>query len=104
MAYHSGMKEHRWQEDSEGRGFLVCADCSEWCWPGQSVRGYYRMSGYDSVTGSSFSWTVFGPEPDHGGCQCLCPNPVRNVSVVEKCTFPVASSCDEVIVSDVMDS
>lgn len=98
------MTGHRWEEDPGGNGFLVCPRCGEWSWPGQDVKGYYLMRARDSGTNLTYSWTVFGPEPDYAGAKYLGPFSPTDVSVAEKRTIPVSQSCDECLVSDVMAS
>lgn len=98
------MSEHSWTEDPAGGGTLVCSECGEWCWPEKDVKGRYHMRGRDGETGLIYSWFTYGPKPDYEGAGWPGPSRPTDVSVVEKRTIPVSSSCDEYRVSEVMDS
>lgn len=98
------MEGHCWKDPTTQSGILVCSECGEWCWSEQYVKGYYRMQARDSATGIFYSWIAYGPEPDYGGTGWPGPSKPENVSVIERRTFPITSSCDEYLISEIMDS
>jgi len=66
------------------------------------VKGYYHMHGRDSETGFGYSWFIYGPKPDFEGVRWPGKSKPVGISVIEKRTTPVSTSCDEYLVSGIM--